>query len=98
MKSDCRIRVSGHCFNLLADVAETIGRDGCTENIILAMLREHRWDNERDPAEIMPENMTPREFIDEMSQSGIVHSESRRIIIPIPSFRQYLINGRLDTI
>ncbi len=84
------------CFNLLADVAETIGQDGCTENVILGMLSHHRWDDERDPAETMPENMIPQEFIDEMAQSGIIHNEHSLITIPIPSFRQHLIDKRLD--
>ena len=88
----------GHCFNLLADVAETIGQNGCRVNELFKLLNVRFWEPNAEPADVMPMDMKPQGFIDEMARSGIIHSESRRITIPIPSFRQYLINGRLDTI
>ena len=84
------------CFNLLADVAEMIGEDGCMEFELLDMLDERRWVEKTSHSLVMPENMTPREFIDEMIRSGIVHNEAERITIPIPSFRQHLIDRRLS--
>ena len=84
------------CFNLLADVAETIGQDGCSEFELLDLLGKRRWDKNTSNLLVMPENMTPQEFIDEMARSGIIHNEHSRITIPIPSFRQHLIDKRLD--
>ena len=84
------------CFNLLADVAEMIGEDGCREDELLRTLNSRFWEQSAEPAEVMPMDMKPQEFIDEMIRSGIVHNEAERITIPIPSFRQHLINRRLN--
>ncbi len=84
------------CENLLADVAVMIGPNGTSESKLLKLLRQRTWDEEREPADLMPEDMKSREFIDELIRSGIIHRENRRIMIPIPSFRQYLIDGRMN--
>ena len=86
----------GHCFNLLADVAETIGRDGCTENELLRILNVRFWEPNAEPADVMPMDIKPQGFIDEMARSGIIHNEHSLITIPIPSFRQHLMDKRLD--
>ncbi len=90
---DSRIRA---CVNLLADIAEMIGNDGCDESVLLRFLRSRPWDDERDPADSMPQDMKPQGFINEMTRTGIIHSEDDRIRIPIPSFRQHLINRRFN--
>ncbi len=84
------------CINLLADTAELIGSDGCDESVILGLLRRRPWHDERDPADSMPQDMKPQAFIGEMIRAGIIHREKRRITIPIPSFRQYLIDSSLS--
>ncbi len=84
------------CVNLLADVTEMVGEDGCMEFELLDMLDEKRWVKKKSHSMVMPENMMPREFIDEMIRSGIVHHDNDRITIPIPSFRQHLIDRRLS--
>ncbi len=83
------------CENLLAEVAEMIGEGGTKESTLLSLLDDRSWDVKLHPADKMPQDMKPREFIDEMIKSGIIHRESRHIMIPIPSFRQYLIDGRM---
>ncbi len=84
------------CANLLADIAEVIGKDGCDESMILKLLRKRPWDEERDPAETMSQDMKPQEFIGEMIRAGIIHRENDRVIMPIPSFQQHLIDRRLS--
>ncbi len=84
------------CFNLLADVAETIGQDGCRENELLRVLNVRFWEQNAEPADVMPMDMKPQEFIDEMARSGIIHNEHCLITIPIPSFQQHLIDKRLN--
>ncbi len=91
--TDSRIRA---CENLLAEVAEVIGEHGVSESELLYLLRGRAWDNHRHPADTMPQNMVPQEFIDQMIKNGMVHSEDAHITIPIPSFRMHLINRRVN--
>ena len=84
------------CLNLLANVAETIGQDGCSEFELLDLLGKKRWNENASNLLVMPENMTPQGFIDEMARSGIIHNEHSLITIPIPSFRQHLVDKRVD--
>ncbi len=84
------------CVNLLADVAEMIGEGGCSEPELLDLLGERVWKEKQKSADCMPRSMEPQEFVGEMIRAGIIHKEKRRIIIPIPSFRQHLIESRLN--
>ncbi len=84
------------CDNLLADVAEMIGPNGTSESKLLDLLEERAWVAGQKSSDKMPQDMKPRDFIDEMIRSGIIHRENRCIMIPIPSFRQYLIDGRMN--
>ncbi len=90
--TDSRIRA---CENLLAEVAEMIGEGGTKESTLLSLLDDRSWDVKLHPADKMPQDMKPQEFINQMIKNGMVHSEDGRIVIPIPSFRQYLIERRL---
>ncbi len=76
---------------LLAQVASTIGIDGCHYDELIRMLRDKLWQEELDHSEVMPEDMKPQEFIQEMIRSGLIHRAVDAITIPIPSFMQYLL-------
>ncbi len=89
--TDSRIRA---CENLLAEVAEVIGEGGTKESTLLSLLDERSWEVKLHPADKMPQHMESQEFIDQMVKNGMVHSEDGRIVIPIPSFRQHLIDRR----
>ncbi len=79
------------CVTLLADIAEQIGDQGCSGSELLKILNFSIWEQASDPKTVMPKNMEPQEFLQEMSRAGIIHREGDLITIPIPSFRQYLI-------
>ncbi len=83
---------------VLAEVARFIGDDGCLYNELEDMLESRRWQHEMASADVMPKNMEPSEFIQELIRSGIAHSMGARVTIPIPSFRRFLIeyNTRKD--
>ncbi len=55
------------------------------------MLSKRRW-IEDEYLTTMPEGMKPIEFIDAMIVAGVVHRVDATLTIPIPSFRQYLID------
>ena len=76
---------------VLADVARFIGDDGCLYNELEDLLESRRWQCAIESADVMPKNMEPSEFIQEMIRSGIAHSMGARVTIPIPSFRRFLI-------
>ncbi len=85
---------------LLAQVASTIGIDGCHYDELVRMLRNKLWQEELDHSEVMPEGMRPQGFIQEMIRSGLIHRVVDEITIPIPSFMQYLLerpNKKLHT-
>ncbi len=76
---------------LLAELAQVIGPDGCRLVDLKDMLVDRVWVKGRGSS-TMPEDMTADEFIDELIQYGVVHIVEDEITIPIPSFRQYLID------
>ncbi len=80
------------CVTLLADIAEQIGESGCNGFQLLKLLDNRMWANNKHRASVMPKKMEPEEFIAEMTRAGIIHREDERITIPIPSFRQHLID------
>ncbi len=84
------------CKNLLADVAEMIGEHGVDESELLYLLRDRSWDKRSYPTDTMPQSMKPQEFIDEMIKNGMTHKVDSYITIPIPSFRQHLVDRRLN--
>ena len=79
------------CEQLLADVARLIGPDGCKRGKILDLLEGRRWVKGKYLT-TMPEGMKPIEFIEAMVVAGMVHRVDTTLTIPIPSFRQYLID------
>ena len=79
------------CEKLLADVARLIGPNGCKRGEIINLLNKHRW-VEDEYLTTMPEGMKPLEFIEAMVVAGMVHRVATTVTIPIPSFRQYLID------
>ena len=76
---------------VLAQAAKTIGGSGCRYKELVKTLDNHRWRKNSEPDEVMPENMEPRAFVQEMIQSGIAHRTGKQVTIPIPSFRRFLI-------
>ena len=82
----------GMLTRILADVAKLIGDKGCNYEELIKMLNGRRWQEDLEPADVMPEDMKPQEFVQEMTRVGLIHRVDDKIIIPIPSFRQYLIN------
>ncbi len=81
----------GDCEQLLAEVAQLIGPDGCKRGEVLNLLDNHRW-VKGQYLTTMPEGMKPLEFIEAMIVAGMVHRVDTTVTIPIPSFRQYLID------
>ncbi len=79
------------CTLLLAEVAQTIGASGYHLADLEAMLEDRVWEKSNIRA-TMPKNMEPTEFIDAMIFAGMVHRVDTTLTIPIPSFRQYLID------
>ncbi len=77
---------------LLADVAQIIGSDGCTRLNLASFLRGRSWEIDPDSESVMPKNMEPEEFIEAMIVAGVLHRMGTVLTIPIPSFRQYLID------
>ena len=77
---------------LLADVARLIGSNGCTRLELLSFLRGKSWETDPDSDGVMPKDMEPMEFIEAMVVAGMVHRVETTLTIPIPSFRQYLID------
>ncbi len=80
------------CKQLLADVARLIGPEGCSRLKLVSFLRGRAWETAPDSESVMLENMKPIDFIEEMVFAGMVHRVDTNLIIPIPSFRQYLID------
>ncbi len=80
------------CRQLLADVARLIGTEGCSRLKLVSFLRGRTWETDPDSESVMLENMKPIGFIEEMVVAGLVHRLDTNLIIPIPSFRQYLID------
>ncbi len=76
---------------LLADVAQLIGPDGCKRGEIISLLEDCRW-VKGQYLTTMPEGMEPTEFIEAMIVAGVVHRKDTTLTIPIPSFRRYLID------
>ncbi len=76
---------------VLAQVAKNIGNIGCRYKELVKMLDNHRWRKNSEPDEVMPENMEPRAFVQEMIRSGIAHKTGKQVTIPIPSFKRFLI-------
>ncbi len=76
---------------LLAEVAQLIGPDGCERGEIISLLSKRRW-VEDEYLTTMPEGMQPAEFIEAMIVAGVVHRKDTVLTIPIPSFRRYLID------
>ncbi len=79
------------CTELLAAVSQMIGSSGCDVTDLEEMLEDRHWlkDSIRST---MPKNMEPMEFIEAMIVAGVVHRLDTLLTIPIPSFRQYLID------
>ncbi len=82
----------GMLTRILADVAKLVGEKGCNYEELIKILNGRRWQEDLEPADVMPEDMKPQEFVQEMMRIGLIHRVDDKIIIPIPSFRQYLIN------
>ena len=91
----CKARLEGspiaECERLLADVAKLIGSDGCEEAELLNMLCYREWEDGQHHS-TMPEGMSEEEFLQAMIVAGVVYRDFTTITIPIPSFRQYLID------
>ncbi len=79
------------CEQLLADVAQLIGPDGCKRGEVLSLLSKRRW-VEDEYLTTMPEGMKPADFVEAMIVAGVLHRKDTTLTIPIPSFRQYLID------
>ncbi len=79
------------CTQLLADVARIIGKNGYTRLKLMSFLRERLWETDPDSESVMLEDMEPIEFIEAMVVAGMVHRLDTTSTIPIPSFRQHLI-------
>ena len=79
------------CKVLLKEVVQLIKPDGSEIEEIVNMLSKHRW-VEGKLSSTMPEGMKPMEFIEAMIVSGVVHRLDTILTIPIPSYRQYLID------
>ena len=80
------------CRQLLADVTRLIGTEGCSRLKLVSFLRGRTWETDPDTESVMLDNMEPIDFIEEMFVAGLVHRLDTNLIIPIPSFRQYLID------
>ncbi len=80
-----------YCKRLLAKVARLIGPDGCKRGEVFKMLSQRRW-AKGQYLTTMPEGMKPMEFMDAMIIAGMMHRVDATLTIPIPSFRQYLID------
>ena len=76
---------------LLAEVARFISDDGCDYSKLVYMLEGKRWQHGTNSADVMPKNMKPADFIQDLIRAGIVQINYTQVIIPIPSFRQFLI-------
>ena len=76
---------------VLAQAARTIGDSGCRYKELVRTLNGYHRREDSEPDEVLPENMKPRAFIREMIRSGIAHRISKQVKIPIPSFKQFLI-------
>ncbi len=79
------------CTVLLAEVAQTIGATGCHLADLEEMLEDRVW-KKGNVRSTMPKNMEPTEFIEAMVVAGMVHRVDTTVTIPIPSFRQHLID------
>ena len=79
------------CTELLAEVAQAIGPIGCDLTDLEEMLEDRFW-LKGSMRSTMPKNMEPTEFIEAMIVAGVVHRVDTTLTIPIPSFRQYLID------
>ncbi len=79
------------CTVLLAEVARTIGATGCDWADLEEMLENRVWKKSKVRS-TMPKNMEPTEFIETMVAAGMVHQVDTTVTMPIPSFRQYLID------
>ena len=78
------------CTELLAEVAQAIGPNGSDLTELEEMLEDRYW-LKGSIRFTMPKNMEPMEFIEAMMVAGVVHRLDTTLTIPIPSFRQYLI-------
>ncbi len=79
------------CTVLLAEVARTIGATGCHLADLEEMLENRIW-KKNNVRSTMPKNMEPTEFIEAMVVAGMLHRVDTNVTIPIPSFRQYLMD------
>ena len=79
------------CTVLLAEIAQTIGANGCHLADLEEMLEDRVW-KKGNVRSTMPKNMEPTEFIEAMVVAGMVHRVDTTVTIPIPSFRQHLID------
>ena len=80
-----------YCKRLLADVARLIETVGCEIEEIINLLEERTWVKGKVSTN-MPEGIKPMDFIQAMVVAGMVHRIDTILTIPIPSFRQYLID------
>ncbi len=55
-------------------------------------MLEDRWWVKGKFLKTMPKGMEPMAFIEAMVVAGMVHRVGTTLTIPIPSFRQYLID------
>ncbi len=79
------------CTELLAEVSQTIGSNGCDLTDLEEMLEDRYW-LKSSIRSTMPKNMEPMDFIEAMIVAGVVHRLDTTLTIPIPSFQQYLID------
>ena len=79
------------CTILLAEVAKVIGTTGCHLADLEEILEDRVWEKRKIRA-TMPKRMEPMDFIEAMIIAGMVHLVGSKLTIPIPSFRQYLID------
>ncbi len=77
--------------SLLKDVAHFIGEGGCGYRELGDMLESRQWERGTPSEDAMPKNMEPEEFIREMIRAGLIHKVDAEVIIPIPSFRKFMI-------
>ena len=59
--------------------------------VLLNMLCYREWEDGQHHS-TMPEGMSEEEFLQAMIVAGVVYRDFTTITIPIPSFRQYLID------
>ena len=77
--------------SLLKDVAHFIGEKGCSYRELGDMLEGRHWERGTPSEDALPKNMESEEFIREMIRAGLIHKVDAEVIIPIPSFRKFMI-------